>query len=125
MLSLCGLKTLRRGTEVKQRRDRRAPGVRSRERCLCGRAILSEAAIDILVSFPQRCLLDLAHCITRESLDEDDLFGRLEFGQAAAERRENSRFAQSRARTWNDGRCHGFAEIRMRGAANSGRRSTS
>src|ERR1700677_1269324 len=83
------LKTPQRGAEAKQRRGRRAPGVRSRERAFRGRAILSEAAIDVLVSFPQRRLLHLAHCIARQKIDEDDLFGRLEFGQAAPERREN------------------------------------
>jgi hypothetical protein len=77
------LKNAQKGNEAKQRRGRRARPASVLAR---GRAILSEAAIDVLVSFPQRRLLHLAHCITRESLDEDDLFGRLEFGQAAAER---------------------------------------
>jgi hypothetical protein len=68
------------------RRGRRAVLRPLSREFLRGRAILSEAAIDLLVSFPQRCLLHLAHRIARQRLDEDDLFGRLELGQPAAER---------------------------------------
>ena len=49
-------------------------------------ALLSEAAIDVPVSFPQRRLLHLAHCIARQRLDQDDLFGRFELGEATTER---------------------------------------
>jgi hypothetical protein len=68
------------------RRGRRAAFRPLSREFLCSRAILSEAAIDVLVSFPQRRLLHLAHCIARQGIDEHDLFGRLELGQALAER---------------------------------------
>ena len=67
------------------RRGRRAALRPLSREFLRGRALLSNA-IDVPVSFPQRRLLHLAHRIARQRLDEDDLFGRLELGQAETER---------------------------------------
>ena len=39
---------------------------------------LSSTAINVPVSFTQRRLLHLAHCVARQRLEEDDLFGGLE-----------------------------------------------
>ena len=74
------------------------------------------AAINVLVRLPQRRLLHLAHRVARQGLDHEHPLRRLEFREPPAERGEDRRFGELRARAGNDDRRHPLAEIGMRDA---------